>query len=79
METSLQQLKDALFDKYQIFEREDAFIEVTKDYLSIDCHKYMYQYVHRYFNWLVAFCKKFLESISYKGFVYIFGYVLEIK
>jgi hypothetical protein len=39
----------------------------------------MYEYVERYFDWLVTFCIKFLKRYNYKGFIYIFGYVIEIK
>lgn len=78
MET-LQKLETALYNKYSIFNKEDAYIEVTKDYLSINCYSYMFSYVERYFDWLVNFCTKFLKRYDYKGFIYIFGYVVEIK
>ena len=72
METLLK-LEEALEKRYSIFNKEDAFIEVTKDYLSINCYSYMFEYVERYFDWLVNFCIKFLKCYNYKGFVYIFG------
>ena len=78
METLLK-LEEALEKRYSIFNKEYAFIEVTKDYLSIDCYSYMFEYVERYFDWLVNFCIKFLKRYNYKGFVYIFGYNVEIK
>jgi hypothetical protein len=78
MET-LKKLEQALYNKYSIFNKEDAYIETTKDYLSINCYSYMFEYVERYFNWLVNFCIKFLKRYHYKGFVYIFGYVIEVE
>ena len=42
METLLK-LEEALEKRYSIFNKEDAFIEVTKDYLSINCHSYMFE------------------------------------
>jgi hypothetical protein len=78
MET-LKKLEQALYNKYSIFNKEDAYIETTKDYLSINCYSYMFEYVERYFNWLVNFCIKFLKRYQYKGFVYIFGYVIEVE
>ena len=44
METLLK-LEEALEKRYSIFNKEDAFIEVTKDYLSINCYSYMFEYV----------------------------------
>jgi hypothetical protein len=38
-----------------------------------------FEYVERYFDWLVNFCTKFLKRYNYKGFIYIFGYVIEVK
>ena len=76
---ALIKLEQALYNKYSIFNKEDAYIETTKDYLSINCYSYMFEYVERYFDWLVNFCRKFLTKLGYKGFVYIFGYVIEIK
>lgn len=76
---ALNKLEQALYNKYSIFNKEDAFIETTKDYLSINCYSYMFEYVERYFDWLVKFCIKFLKSYDYKGFIYIFGYSIEVK
>jgi hypothetical protein len=65
---ALLKLETALYNKYSIFNKENAFIEVTKEYLSINCYSYMYDYVIRYFDWLVSFCIKFLKRYNYIGF-----------
>ena len=77
--TTLDKLEKALYKKYSLFNKEEAFIEVTKDYLSINCYSYMFEYVIRYFDWMVKFCIDFLKRYNYRGFIYIFGYSVEIK
>ena len=42
---ALDKLEKALYNRYSIFNKEDAFIEVTKDYLSTNCYSYMFDYV----------------------------------
>ena len=51
--TVLNKLEQALYNKYSIFNKEDAYIETTKDYLSINCYSYMFEYVERYLKQLV--------------------------
>jgi hypothetical protein len=72
-------LETALMNKYQIFESGASYIEIDKDYINIDCQKYYFQYLGRYVDWIINFVRKFMTNLKYRGFVYVFGYILEFK
>lgn len=73
-------LENILMKKYKPFQYEELFIEITDNYISVNCHAFLYDRINKnYYRWIIPFIRKFLKKNNFKGYFYFIEYAIKVK